>query len=94
MNEDITKLFTDICDIVFSLEDNSEILCVTTLNKGILAKRGWDSFNGFIDLLTEREIPPELFMQEFKVYDHGAYTLNPLDALFNCGGKISWKKLY
>lgn len=94
MSNTLISLFTDIYDIVFSLEDNSEVLCVTTLNKGILAKRGWDSFNGFIDLLTEREIPPEMFLQDFKIYNHGSYTLSKLDSIFNSGGKISWKKLY
>ncbi len=89
----MTRLFNGIYDIVFTLADGSQVLCAVTLNVGILARKGWDSFNGFIDLITEREIPPDMFSYKFQIYEHGSYALTPLDAIFSDGGKISWKKL-
>lgn len=87
------RLFDRICDIVFTLEDGSQILCAVTLDRGVLAKRGWDSFDGFIDLITEREIPQDMFLYDFTVYEHNEYKLSKLDAIFSSGGKVSWKKL-
>lgn len=87
------RLFTGIYDIVFTLADGSQILCAVTLDNGILAKRGWDSFDGFIDLITEREIPPDMFSYDFEIYEHNTYKLKHLDELFNNGGKVSWRRL-
>ena len=89
----MTRLFDGVYDIVFTLADGSEILCAVTLNTGILARRGWDSFDGFIDLITEREIPQDLFSYNYKIYEHNTYKLKPLDELLHNGGKISWQKL-
>lgn len=89
----MTRLLDGIYDIVFTLADGSQILCATTLNNGILAKRGWDSFDGFIDLITEREIPPDMFNHVFTIYEHNTYELAPLDKIFNNGGKVSWRRL-
>ncbi len=87
------RLFDRICDIVFTLEDNSEVLCTVTLNDEILASKGWKSVDGFIDLITGRVIPPDLFSIPFNIYEHDTYKLSPLDKIFNDGGKISWQKL-
>lgn len=89
----MTRLFDGIYDIVFTLADGSQILCAVTLDNRILAKRGWDSFDGFIDLITEREIPLDLFSYEFHIYNHNEYKLSKLDEIFSSGGKVAWKKL-
>lgn len=87
------RLLDKMYDVVFTFEDGSEILCAVTLNERILASRGWNTIDGFIDFLSGRVIPPSLFSIPFTIYEYGTYKLNTLDEIFNNGGKISWQKL-
>lgn len=88
------KLFEDLCDIVFTLEDNSQILCQTTLNQSILKRYGWDLKDDFIDFLSNRIIPFEMFDYDFKIAPKNTVVLADLDRMFLNGGKVSWKLLY
>ena len=89
----MTKLFNQICDIVFTLEDNSQMLCKTTLNEGILSQHGWADLDAFVDLLSNRIIPDEMFENDFIILDENTASLSELDSMFIDGGKISWKQL-
>lgn len=89
----MNSLFDRICDVVFILKDGSQILCKVTLNENILQKLGYAMSDDFIDIMTGRIIPDELFDNKFQVLPEDTVVLSELDKMFLDGGKISWKLL-
>ena len=89
----MNSLFDRICDVVFILKDGSQILCKVTLNENILQKFGYAMSDDFIDIMTGRIIPDELFDNKFQVLPEDTVVLSELDKMFLDGGKISWKLL-
>lgn len=85
------QLFSSICDIIFTLEDNSQIRCRTTLDPKLLQEQGYNSnIDGFIDLSSGRLIPEDLFENSFIICSESENPLSDLDKMFNLGGKIHW----
>lgn len=87
------KLFYDLCDIVFTLGDGTQILCKSTLNSEILRKAGYDTTDGFVDFMSKRLIPEELFSRPFQVLAEDTARLSELDSMFISGGKVAWQLL-
>lgn len=87
---EMIRLFSEVVDIVFRMSDGSEILCRTSLNPDILQAKGYANVDGFVDFLSSRIIPQEMFEQEFSIEPQGEYQLNSLDAIFQTGGKVHW----
>lgn len=84
------SLFCELVDIVFTLADGTRLLCRTTLNQDILRQYGYQDFDFFVDFLTNRRIPDELFEFDFIIAKVDTVDLCPLDAMFQLGGKLHW----
>lgn len=87
------KLFSGLCDIVFTLADGTQILCRSTLSLELLQGAGYDNVDGFVDFMSGRLIPEELFDGDFQVLDEGTARLSELDSMFISGGKVAWQLL-
>lgn len=88
----MNELFKRICTVIFTLGDGSKIICRVTLNSEILAENGMLDVDGFVDLMSMREIPEELFEQEFEICED-THKISNLDKMFQDGGKLQWKPL-
>lgn len=87
------RLFDEIMDLVFIFDDGSELLCQTTLCPNILKKYGYENVDSFVDLLSGTEIPSYMFDYQFVLKPKGTHVLGNLDAIFQSGGKVSWKRI-
>lgn len=92
MNTDL--LFKGFCRLRIIYPDNSEVQCITTLDQNELSKMNLDYVDGFVDVITRREIPPELLTTQRIVIEEGAtLSLSTLDALFQNAIKNTWRKI-
>lgn len=89
----MNELFSNIVDLVFTLEDGSELLCKTTLCSEILNNLGLGHVDGFVDLSTNRIIPEDMFEYDFIVKPEGTHKLSALDSFFQLGGKVHWESI-
>ena len=87
----INLLFDGIYYLTFILSDGSQIRCKTTLNSDILHNLGYANVDGFVDLLSGRVIPEDMFTFDFVISSLDSQALPRLDSLFQDGGKVHWK---
>lgn len=87
----MNDLFSRVCEILFTFDDGSTTLCTATLNEAILAERGFESVNGFVDLSSGKIIPEDLFDNPFTILPQNTKAKQTrLDEIFNSGGKVHW----
>lgn len=86
----LDKLFDNLCTIVFTFDDGSQVKALTTLNTSLLQGYGVADVDGIVDLDTRALIPQEMFKYPFEIIEGVTHELSPLDEIFSAGGKISW----
>ena len=86
----MTELFSRICKVLFTFEDGSTLLCVTTLNPDILSEKGLADVNGIIDLSSGKIMPEDLFDYPFEILADNDDPRSDLDKFFDIGGKVHW----
>lgn len=90
-DEDIKLLQKGYCVLTIKYSDNSQVQCITTLNLELLHKLNLDYIDGFVDILSRKEIPPELLItNEVSIKEGTQLTLSKLDLLFLKGIKEGW----
>lgn len=90
---EVDILYKGKCLITFRYPDGSEIQCVTTLNQELLENLGLDYVDGFVDLITRKIIPFDLFTEVKDIFiDYGKEpNLSPLDEIFQNPIKRRWE---
>lgn len=91
----IDDLYVDKCLMTFRYHDGSEVQCIVTLNQQILQRLSLDSVDGFVDLLSYKIIPMELFTETETVYiELGEEPkLSFLDEFFQEAIKRRWEDI-
>lgn len=89
----IEDLYTGRCLITFRYPDGSEIQCVSTLNSELLDNLGLDYLDEFVDLLSYKIIPSELFteVEDITIEKKDKTNLSMLDDYFQNAIKRRWK---
>lgn len=90
---DVDKLYEGKCLLTFRYPDGSEIQCISTLNEEILKNLALDYVDGFVDLITRKIIPNELFIEVRDIYVdlNKSTNLSPLDEMFSNAIKRRWE---
>ena len=94
-SNDIDMLYNGYCIISFKYEDSSEVQCVSTLNLEILKNLGLSHIDGFIDLLTYKLIPDDMFLNisNISIKEGKETTLGNLDSFFQMQIKRRWQNV-
>lgn len=89
----VDDLYKGKCLITFRYPDGSEIQCVSTLNEELLKNLALDYVDGFVDLITRKVIPNDLFNEVEDVFielDKNP-NLSLLDEVFQNPIKRRWE---
>lgn len=90
---DVDNLYKGRCLLTFRYPDGSEIQCITTLNSELLANLNLDYLDDFVDLLSYKIIPSELFAEidDITIEYTDKTNLTMLDSYFQDAIKRRWK---
>lgn len=89
----VDELYNGECLVTLTYPDGSEIQCISTLNRDILANRGLLSVDGLVDLSTNKIIPSDLIIEvdSIDVQIGKRKNLSPLDKTFELAIKRRWE---